>query len=80
MQRAGLKPNDKCVALVLVAYEMENHLTEELYVLVELESNDIMLEREASELLVNWLGRLRIVEEVDVMLRDFISRMTQPIP
>lgn len=80
MRRAGLKPNDKCVALVLAAYEMENRLTEALHLLTELESNSIVLEREASELLVKWLGRLGVVEEVETVLRDFTLRMPQPIP
>ncbi|KAL2514981.1 Pentatricopeptide repeat-containing protein [Forsythia ovata] len=51
LRQAGLEPNDKCVALVLAAYEKENKLKIALDLLIKLEKDGVMIEKEASELL-----------------------------
>ncbi|KAL2233530.1 UNVERIFIED_CONTAM: Pentatricopeptide repeat-containing protein [Sesamum indicum] len=79
LRQAGLEPNDKCVALVLMAYEKENRLKEALDLLIELERDGVMLGKEASALLAKWFQKLGVVEEVELVLRDFASRMPQPV-
>lgn len=71
MRRAGLAPNDKCVASMLAAYEKENKLNEALKFLVNLERDGIVLGKEASETLARWFRRLGVVEEVELVLRDY---------
>lgn len=72
MRRAGLEPNDKCVALVLAAYEKENRVSEALDFLTELESASLVLGKEASQLLAKWFRGLGVVEEIELVLRDFV--------
>ncbi|KAL0408718.1 UNVERIFIED_CONTAM: Pentatricopeptide repeat-containing protein [Sesamum radiatum] len=79
LRRAGLEPNDKCVALALTAYEKESRLKEALDLLIELERDGVMLGKEASALLAKWFQKLGVVEEVELVLRDFASRMPQPV-
>lgn len=77
LRRSGLKPNDKCVALVLSVYERENKLNKALDFLVELERDGYILGKEASEMLAKWFQRLGVVEEVELVLRDYALNMDQ---
>lgn len=74
MRKAGLRPNDKCVALVLAVYEKQNKLSEALELLIDLEKDGIHVEKEASEILAVWLRRLGVVEEVELVLRDYVAK------
>ncbi|KAL2492065.1 Pentatricopeptide repeat-containing protein [Abeliophyllum distichum] len=78
LRQAGLEPNDKCVALVLAAYEKENKLKNALDFLIKLEKDGIMIEKEASELLVKWFRKLGVVEEVEIVLRDYALGVPEP--
>ncbi|KAL1308581.1 hypothetical protein HN51_050564 [Arachis hypogaea] len=71
MRRAGIGPTDKCIALVLVAYEKENKLNESLEFLIELERDGILVGEEASVVMARWFRKLGVVEEVELILRDF---------
>lgn len=71
MRRAGLEPSDKCVALMLAAFEKENKLNKALEFLVELERNGIMVGKEASEILARWFRNIGVVEEVELVLREY---------
>ncbi|KAL7592546.1 hypothetical protein Lser_V15G31728 [Lactuca serriola] len=73
MRRAGIRPNDKCVALMLDVYEKEKKLKEVLDFLMDLESDGIMIGKEASEKLARWFRELGVVEEVELVLRDYGS-------
>ncbi|KAL3636224.1 hypothetical protein CASFOL_020771 [Castilleja foliolosa] len=75
MRKTGLEPNDKCVALVLAAYEKESRLNEALNLLVDLEKNGYALGKECSDLLLNWFRKLGVVDEIEVVLRDFALRL-----
>ncbi|KAG7531238.1 Pentatricopeptide repeat [Arabidopsis suecica] len=79
MRKAGIKATDKCVALVLAAYEKEEKLNEALGFLVELEKDSIMLGKEASAVLAQWFKKLGVVEEVELLLREFSSSQSQPL-
>nr|POE67420.1 pentatricopeptide repeat-containing protein [Quercus suber] len=71
MRRAGLEPSDKCVALVLAACEKENKLNKALEFLVNLEKGGIIVGKEASEILARWFRRIGVVEEVELVLREY---------
>ncbi|KAK7319359.1 hypothetical protein RJT34_04079 [Clitoria ternatea] len=73
MRRAGIKPTDKCIASLLVAYEKENMLNTALEFLIDLERDKIMVGKEASEILARWFRKLGVVEEVALVLRDFVT-------
>ncbi|XP_028791185.1 pentatricopeptide repeat-containing protein At1g01970-like [Neltuma alba] len=74
MRRAGIEASDKCIALVLVAYEKENKLNEALGFLMDLERDGIVVQKEGSEILARWFRKLGVVEEVELVLRDFAGR------
>jgi pentatricopeptide repeat protein len=73
MRKAGLKPSDKCIALMLAAYEKENKLQMALKFLMGLEREGIMVGKEAAETLAGWFTKLGVVEEVDLVLREFAA-------
>ena len=73
MRRAGIKPSDKCIASVLVAYEKESKINTALEFLIDLERDGIMVEEEASAVLAKWFRKLGVVEEVELVLRDFVT-------
>ncbi|KAA8520530.1 hypothetical protein F0562_014786 [Nyssa sinensis] len=74
LRKAGLEPNDKCVALILASYEKENKLNKALDLLIDMERDNIMVGKEASEILAGWFRRLGVVKEVELVLRDYASK------
>ncbi|KAJ0111392.1 hypothetical protein Patl1_00281 [Pistacia atlantica] len=74
MRKAGFEPSDKCVALVLAAYEKENNLNRALQFLMDLESDGIIVGKEASSVLAGWFKRLGVVEQVEHVLREYAFR------
>ncbi|KFK42562.1 hypothetical protein AALP_AA1G011400 [Arabis alpina] len=78
MRKAGIKATDKCVALVLAAYEKEEKLNEALEFLLELEKDSIMVGKEASVVLAQWFKKLGVVEQVELVLREFSSSESRP--
>lgn len=73
MWRAGIEPSDRCVALVLAAYEKENKLIQALDFLMGLEREKLIIGKEASEVLAEWFGRLGVVKEVELVLREYAT-------
>nr|XP_043619024.1 pentatricopeptide repeat-containing protein At1g01970-like [Erigeron canadensis]XP_043619025.1 pentatricopeptide repeat-containing protein At1g01970-like [Erigeron canadensis]XP_043619026.1 pentatricopeptide repeat-containing protein At1g01970-like [Erigeron canadensis]XP_043619027.1 pentatricopeptide repeat-containing protein At1g01970-like [Erigeron canadensis]XP_043619028.1 pentatricopeptide repeat-containing protein At1g01970-like [Erigeron canadensis]XP_043619029.1 pentatricopeptide re len=74
MRRAGILPNDKCVGLMLDVYEKDNKLKEVLDFLMDLEKDGIMIGKEASEKLARWFRDLGVVEEVELVLREYVLK------
>uniref|UniRef100_A0A2P2JR12 Uncharacterized protein MANES_01G265200 n=1 Tax=Rhizophora mucronata TaxID=61149 RepID=A0A2P2JR12_RHIMU len=74
MWSAGLEPSDKCVALVLAAYEKENKLDKALDFLMCLEREGVLIGKEASEILADWLRKLGVVKEVELVLGEYAPR------
>lgn len=79
MKKAGIEPTDKCISSVLVAYEKENMLNTALEFLIELESDGIMVKEETSRILAGWFRKLGVVEEVELVLRDFATTTSHQI-
>ncbi|XP_004492641.1 pentatricopeptide repeat-containing protein At1g01970 [Cicer arietinum] len=73
MKKAGIEPTDKCISLVLFAYEKENMLDTALAFLIDLERDGIMVGEETSRILAGWFRKLGVVEEVELVLRDFAT-------
>ena len=69
MRTAGLTPCNKCIALVLGAYEKANMLETALEFLTELEENGVVIGQEPSQLLAGWFRRLGVVHEVEQVLK-----------
>ncbi|XP_022734255.1 pentatricopeptide repeat-containing protein At1g01970-like [Durio zibethinus] len=76
MRRAGVEPTDKCVALLLTAYEKQNKLNEALDFLMALERDGIVIGKEASGVLAQWFKKLGVVEQVELVLREFAAKET----
>ncbi|XWS32311.1 hypothetical protein CRYUN_Cryun23aG0148800 [Craigia yunnanensis] len=76
MRRAGLEPSDKCIALVLAAYEKQNKLNKALNFLMDLERDGIVVGKEASGILAQWFKKLGVVEQVELVLREFAAKET----
>ncbi|XVF79902.1 hypothetical protein PTKIN_Ptkin15bG0028000 [Pterospermum kingtungense] len=74
MRRAGLDPSDKCVALVLAGFEKENKLDKALDFLLALEGDGIEVGKEASRILAQWFKKLGVVEQVELVLREFAAK------
>ncbi|KAL3536936.1 hypothetical protein ACH5RR_000302 [Cinchona calisaya] len=77
LRRSGLQPNDKCVSLVLAVYEKDNKLNKALDFLIDLERDGYLLGKDASEILVKWFRRLGVVEEIELVLRDYALKTAQ---
>ncbi|KAL2330446.1 hypothetical protein Fmac_018027 [Flemingia macrophylla] len=76
-RKAGIKPTDKCIASVLVAFENESKINSALEFLIDLERDGIMVGEEASTVLAKWFRKLGVVEEVELVLRDFATNHHQ---
>lgn len=76
MRKAGIELSDKCVALVLHSYERENKINKALDFLIDLERDGIVIGKEASERLAGWLHRLGVVEQVELVLREYAANET----
>ena len=74
LRRVGFEPSDKCVALILAAYEKENKLNKALDFLIDLERDGIIVGKEASDVLVAWFRRLGVVEEIELVLKEYASK------
>ncbi|KAJ6328471.1 hypothetical protein OIU77_010210 [Salix suchowensis] len=83
IQLAGIPPDNRTcavllnaygmAALVLAAYEKENKLNQALDFLIGLERERIIIGKEASEVLAGWFGRLGVVKEVELVLREYAA-------
>jgi len=73
MRRASIKPTDKCIASVLVAYEKESKINKALECLLDWEKDGIMVGEAVSAVLAKWFQKLGVVIEVELVLRDFAT-------
>ncbi|KAK9147573.1 hypothetical protein Scep_006330 [Stephania cephalantha] len=74
LRNAGIKPNDKCLAIMLAAYEKENKLNMALDLLMDLEKDGVIIGQEASGILAGWFRKLGVVEEVELVLREYATK------
>ncbi|KAG0462981.1 hypothetical protein HPP92_021457 [Vanilla planifolia] len=77
MMTTGLKPDDKCTACMVAAYAKKNFLDKALDLLLKLEKDGFEPGIETNSVLVDWLGRLQLVEEVELLLKK-IEEIGEP--
>ncbi|CAL0322393.1 unnamed protein product [Lupinus luteus] len=68
MMKLGHKPDDRCTAGMIAAYQKKNLLDKALNLLLELENNGFEPGVATYSVLVDWLGELRLVEEAENLL------------
>lgn len=75
--KAGQKPDDKCTSVMVYAYEKKNLLGKALIFLLNLEKDGFKPGAETSAILIDWLGKLGLVEEAEELF-DEISKTEVP--
>ncbi|XP_020594636.1 pentatricopeptide repeat-containing protein At1g19525-like, partial [Phalaenopsis equestris] len=69
MRRANIKPDDGCVASMISAYEKKNMLDKAVDLLLKLEKDVFQPGIVTNSVLVDWFGRLKLVEEVELLVK-----------
>ncbi|KAI3946595.1 hypothetical protein MKX01_014453 [Papaver californicum] len=78
MIKAGIKPDDKCTANMMAAYEKRNYLDKALNLLLELEKDGFEPGFETYSVLVDWLAHLQLVDECEELLRKITEKGDVP--
>lgn len=68
--KAGLNPDDKCISVMIYAYEIKNLLGKALILLLNLEKDGFKPGAETSSVLIDWLGKLGLVEEAELLFDE----------
>lgn len=68
MIKFGHKPDDRCTASMIAAYEMKNLLDKALNLLLELEKDGFQPGVATYSVLVDWLSKMNLVDEVEQLL------------
>ncbi|KAJ7957740.1 Pentatricopeptide repeat-containing protein [Quillaja saponaria] len=68
MLKLGHKPDDRCTASMIAAYESKNSLDKALNLLLQLEGNGFQPGVATYTVLVDWLGKLQLVDEAEHLL------------
>lgn len=79
MIRAGHKPDDRCTAGMLAAYAKKNLLDKALNLLMQLERDEFEPGVNSYAVLVDWFGRLQLVDEAEHLL-DKIAQLGEAPP
>ncbi|CAI0436129.1 unnamed protein product [Linum tenue] len=69
MMKTGMKPDDRCTASIIAAYEKKNLLDEALELLLKLEG-DVGFELGVATytVMIDWLGKMGLIDEVEQLL------------
>ncbi|KAI3952930.1 hypothetical protein MKX01_028622 [Papaver californicum] len=78
MIKAGIRPDDKCTANMMAAYEKKNCLDKALNLLLELEKDGFEPGFETYSVLVDWLAHLQLVDECEELLRKITEKGDVP--
>lgn len=68
MINIGLKPSDQAIAGVLVAYDKKNMLDKAFNFILELEKEGCELGPNSYSVLVDWFGKMELIDEAEYML------------
>lgn len=74
----GYKPDDKCIALVTAAYAEKNLLDKGLELLLQLEKDGIEHGLATYSVLIDWLGKLQLIDEAEDLLEKFTEKCVSP--
>lgn len=78
MMKAGHKPDDRCTASMMAAYVKKNLLDKALDLLLTLEKDGFQPGIATYTVLVDWLGRLQLVEEAERLLNKITQMGEAP--
>ncbi|KAK1435422.1 hypothetical protein QVD17_01185 [Tagetes erecta] len=76
--KLGYKPDDKCIALVTAAYAEKNLLDKGLELLLQLEKDGIEHGLATYSVLIDWLGKLQLIDEAEDLLEKFTEKGVSP--
>ncbi|KAH0642632.1 hypothetical protein KY290_034230 [Solanum tuberosum] len=79
MIKLGHKPDDRCTASMIVAYEKKNLLDKALNLLMELEKDGFEPGVATYSVLVDWLGKMQLIDEAEQLL-DKIAEQDEAPP
>ncbi|KAF2324586.1 hypothetical protein GH714_015477 [Hevea brasiliensis] len=68
MIKVGHRPDDRCTAIMIAAYEKKNWLDKALDLLLQLEKDGFEPGPATCTVLVDWLGKLQLVDEAEQLL------------
>ncbi|KAK6931756.1 Pentatricopeptide repeat [Dillenia turbinata] len=68
MMQMGLKPEDRCAASMIAAYEKKNSLDKALDLLLQLEKDGFKAGVATYSVLVDWFSKMQLVDEVEQMM------------
>ncbi|OVA09094.1 Pentatricopeptide repeat [Macleaya cordata] len=74
MIRLGHRLDDRCTASMIAAYEKKNLLDKALNLLLQLEKDGFEPGIATCTVLVDWLGKLQLVDEAEEMLRKITEK------
>ncbi|CAN6446661.1 unnamed protein product [Victoria cruziana] len=78
MTKTGNKPDDRCTAGMIAAYEKKNMFDKALALLLDLEKNGFELGVSTYTVLVDWLGKLQLVDEAEKALNKIAEKGKVP--
>ncbi|THU58568.1 hypothetical protein C4D60_Mb03t15720 [Musa balbisiana] len=78
MIRSGHKPDDRCTASMMAAYVKKNLLDKALDLLLTLEKDGFQPGIATYSILVDWLGRLQLVDEAEGLLSKLAEKGEAP--
>ncbi|KAK6131207.1 hypothetical protein DH2020_035051 [Rehmannia glutinosa] len=78
MMKLGHKPDDRCIASMIAAYEKKNLLDKALDLLLELEKNGFEPGVATYTILVDWLSKLELFDEADQILDKIAEQGEAP--
>lgn len=76
--KLGYKPDDQCIARMIAAYAHKNLLDKGLHLLLQLEKDGIEHSVATYSVLVDWLGKLQLIDEVEDLLGKFAEKGVSP--
>ncbi|KAL4372600.1 hypothetical protein AHAS_Ahas06G0282000 [Arachis hypogaea] len=78
MKNLGHKPDDRCTASMIVAYEKKNLLDKALELLLKLEKDGFVPGVATYSVLVDWMSRLLLVDEAEHLLGKIAQQGEAP--
>ncbi|XP_074572326.1 uncharacterized protein LOC141828842 [Curcuma longa] len=78
MMNSGYKPDDRCTASMIAAYAKQNLLDKALDLLLTLEKDGFQRGIATDAVLVDWFGKLQLVEEAEATLQKITEKGDAP--
>ncbi|MFS7962815.1 putative tetratricopeptide-like helical domain superfamily [Helianthus anomalus] len=78
IMKLGTKPDDKIIARMIAAYAVKNSLDKALQLLLQLEKDGIEYGLATCAVLIDWLGKLQLIDEAEDLLGKFTEKGVSP--